>query len=937
MEQTNRRINRLLFDEFIVDLRRRGFIIGVDHHLRLQELLNKLGADCTYQDLKYLLCPIFSVNEKQQEQFYRVFDSFFQPFYTKEQIERYDEKETGIMPGPGEKEKTPGEPGLPPKWQYILLGFLLIINIFLVFHTMGYFPGLSTKDKNPTPVPTPTPKPVTTQSHTPVTVQSPTPTSANAGLEDAAKERTGRLDDLSFWQRYGRYLPLAGFLLPLIFLLLIEMYKYNRRKLVLLHQHGKKPPLVWPITVVPPELGIVKNEQFYTAARFLRQRVESDILRIDINKTVGKTIATGGFTSLIYQNLTKPPEYLFLVDIATYRDHHVQLFHSITGALEKEGIFVKRYFYKKDPRICFEEPGEQRIYLSDLKARYSSHRLIIFGDGEKLLDPLIWGLEKWTLLFQGWCERAILTPVNPKNWGMRETVLAKEFIILPFSVHSLGALVDYFEMQRVPDGEAERESGSPTVSLATEEMDNVDILREHLGENTFQWLCACAVYPGLHWDLTLYLGSLSCMPENLLEEENLLRLIRLPYFHKGVIPDELRWKLIGELDIDKSKAIRAAIIELLEKNPPPRESVAYDTYRLHLVVQRWLLSGKDRKRRKEMLKSLRMIDAKHIQQDYTLLRFLESVPHSRLNFLLPQRLKKIFYRRGLPIFGMKTGFRVVLTFLLSFALFFALKLLDNWMDKQFPGDIEPVITEITSKRKNNEQGYLEAEFTGGIVMIYIPAGEFTMGSDKGYNNEKPEHKVYLDDYWIGKYEVTFEQYDIYCEQTGKEKPGDAGWGRGKQPVINVSWDDAVIYCNWLSQETGLKFKLPTEAQWEKAARGTDAREYPWGKDFDEEKLNISERGTRPVGSYPAGASPYGCLDIAGNVWEWCSDWYDGNYYKNSPGKNPVGPGKGDGRVLRGGSWNSDASDCSSAYRRHLPPAYSWGFGGFRLLREIEKK
>ncbi|HLP58199.1 MAG TPA: SUMF1/EgtB/PvdO family nonheme iron enzyme, partial [Candidatus Deferrimicrobium sp.] len=135
--------------------------------------------------------------------------------------------------------------------------------------------------------------------------------------------------------------------------------------------------------------------------------------------------------------------------------------------------------------------------------------------------------------------------------------------------------------------------------------------------------------------------------------------------------------------------------------------------------------------------------------------------------------------------------------------------------------------------KKNESDYWEAYYkVYDITMIHIPSGKFIMGTDDGADNEKPPHEVELDGYWIGKYEVTFAQYDRYCRETGKEKPNDEGWGRENRPVINVSWDDAVAYCRWLSQKSGLRFQLPTEAQWEKAARGSRGFQYPWGNDFD---------------------------------------------------------------------------------------------------------
>ena len=193
------------------------------------------------------------------------------------------------------------------------------------------------------------------------------------------------------------------------------------------------------------------------------------------------------------------------------------------------------------------------------------------------------------------------------------------------------------------------------------------------------------------------------------------------------------------------------------------------------------------------------------------------------------------------------------------------------------------------------------------VMVTVPAGDFTMGSND--DDSKPAHQVYLNAFSIDKYEVTNAQYK-QCVDAGKCSPPAKSESRTRNwyygvpkynnyPVIYVSWDDAKRYCAWAGK------RLPTEAEWEKAARGTDGRIYPWGNSFDARKLNSSEGGkgdTTAVGSYPDGASPYGALDMAGNVSEWVADRYDENYYANSPRNNPPGPSSGLGHVQRGGDW-----------------------------------
>jgi len=223
--------------------------------------------------------------------------------------------------------------------------------------------------------------------------------------------------------------------------------------------------------------------------------------------------------------------------------------------------------------------------------------------------------------------------------------------------------------------------------------------------------------------------------------------------------------------------------------------------------------------------------------------------------------------------------------------------------------------------------------------VTIPAGEFLMGSDpkkdrSADSDEQPQHRVYLAEYLIARVPVTNAQYKAFVDATGHRAPshwprGQIPGGEADHPVVNVSWDDAQAFCRWAG------VRLPSEAEWEKAARGVDGRIYPWGDeppDRNRCNFNSNEGGTTPVGRYPSGASPYGVLDMAGNVWEWVGDWYDAKYYANSPARNPTGPASGQYRVLRGGSWLVEQWGVRAADRDGYYPAYRDGYIGFRCAR-----
>ncbi|RJP54375.1 MAG: tetratricopeptide repeat protein [Anaerolineaceae bacterium] len=213
----------------------------------------------------------------------------------------------------------------------------------------------------------------------------------------------------------------------------------------------------------------------------------------------------------------------------------------------------------------------------------------------------------------------------------------------------------------------------------------------------------------------------------------------------------------------------------------------------------------------------------------------------------------------------------------------------------------------------------------GMTMVYIPAGEFEMGSDISSSNEEPVHTVYLDTFWIDQTEVTNKMYSL-CVSAGICQPPKAvnSYSRTSYydnsdfenyPVIYVDWEMANTYCTWAGR------RLPTEAEWEKAARGTTGYNFPWGDEMNCDKANgmscIGE--TTPVGQYTLGKSPFGALDLAGNVMEWVADWYSATYYASSPRENPAGPSSGSTHVLRGGSWKSNENSIRSSYRFGLNP------------------
>lgn len=230
----------------------------------------------------------------------------------------------------------------------------------------------------------------------------------------------------------------------------------------------------------------------------------------------------------------------------------------------------------------------------------------------------------------------------------------------------------------------------------------------------------------------------------------------------------------------------------------------------------------------------------------------------------------------------------------------------------------------------------------GVEMVLVPQGDFLMGSDQGEPDEQPPHNLFLDAFYIDKFEVTNRLYkacvdDVRCEPPRQtyffaESPNRIYYGNSQYdhyPVVYVDWNMAKAYCEWRDA------RLPTEAEWEKAARGTTGNTYPWGQGLDCQKANYQGcvNQTSEVGVFKNGVSPYGAYDMTGNVWEWVADWYADNYYSISPGNNPSGPISGQSRVLRGGSW--PRFDVTTYHRSNFAPTYNTFDIGFRCARAAD--
>jgi formylglycine-generating enzyme required for sulfatase activity len=438
-------------------------------------------------------------------------------------------------------------------------------------------------------------------------------------------------------------------------------------------------------------------------------------------------------------------------------------------------------------------------------------------------------------------------------------------------------------------------------------------LESGLGPFGYQWLCACAVYPGLRLPITSYLGAelAHAVHRPVPDEAEHMALARLPWFRSGWMPDELRLCLLRDLE----PQFRPLVREAIERSDQPAlaepAQIAHPPAGWSKGFSEWLKASPSEPASEDLIFVRYMLGGVPRAADLELSR--------RLTRLLGARLAGWLNRWTL------LGAAVALLALLLAALQ-AGSLLRPWFD---------VI------REHGGQADVFRECDQCPQMVLVRAGNFLMGATaaEGILWAEPQREVAVAEFALGRTEVTFEEWDACVADGGcnNYSLADEGWGRGKRPVINVSWDDAQTYVSWLSRKTGRPYRLPSEAEWEYAARGGTETPYPWGGDWDARLANggYSVGRTTEVGSYAA--NPAGFYDMIGNVWEWAEDcWHDNYMGAPADGKAWVdGSGCTSGRrVARGGSWSGIPRTLRVADRIDLEPDSRDYDVGFRVARTL---
>ena len=554
---------------FIEQLRFAGYNIGVAQYIAAQNLFLALAAQgkmpSELTELRTFLAPILCHSPKEQAAFKNHFDRWIN------QLSKAHLKSEPIAePTATPLTVFPNSPIINKgislwKWAMVLMVLILGISVYWVDIT-NLFQGTTTPIEI-TPPFDETAQPETALPETPIEIDQ----AESTQVETEEKIKSRSFGDLSGW------LPWLTLQLLFLFLFASLWRRYSQPSLARQTTATRPDIKKWFVEGIDDKL--FQSASLSRTAQKLRQHINIPSARLDIMATLEKTLQAGGWLKPVMATMKSRPEYLVLIDRTTFNDHQAKFINSLINQIVAEDVFITRYYFDADPRRCYPEKKElPPRTLTELAQHYPTHRLMIFSDGNGFINPITGELVQWIEQLSIWLQRVLFTLETPAQWGYREQILDEaDFLILPANEAGLTALAEQINIgtwqpypapsdsyaPAFPDYLNERprrwlERHAPDAPMLTELLKQV---RDFLGEEGYYWFSACAVYPEIRWQLTVYLGY----QLKLLTEERFAKLARLPWFRYGNMPNWLRRRLVDDLSLEQEKAIRTELNVLWAK------------------------------------------------------------------------------------------------------------------------------------------------------------------------------------------------------------------------------------------------------------------------------------------------------------------------------------------------------------------------------------
>ncbi|MFD1162041.1 hypothetical protein [Hwangdonia seohaensis] len=696
---------------FLEFLKTEGYELSTGQYLNIYKLLQRIDFNTTaFGDLKYIIGPLLSKTPEEQEKFYAVFDTYFGAVEKKANIDKQKPKNKVINNIDKRKKKIRSN----KRKKFIVV--LVLSVVVLIGLGIGYIYLI----KPILPDPEISEKKVVNQKKEEINetftdllksreLNTEKFSEAKKTIEKAEKEfKIGKikesyytLDNLIYYSRLDfennqalsrRIIKLKNnvisydynntskilqdiniekpdveIYLTLILILIFflnEYHKSQNQSFIAELEQGKKPPYVWQFNL-NHKPKIIWDNEIYQTAHHLRKRVIGDELDFDINRTIKETLNHGGLLELTYKPRSKPSEYIALIDKSSLQSHQASFFSFLANEFSESDIHIDQFFYQDNMLMFWSESQNKKHYsLEDLIKLFPKHRVLIFGMGHEMLDITKGAIKKYALGMNNWSDVAILTPRPTSDWDYREKILSQSFIILPASSSGLIELIDTFEkIKSTQLGAWKFEHASTGIELPDDVNLGIRHLSYQLTPDVFKWLCICAVYPQLFWDLTLYLGDVMFPGKSIISQQNLLSLLKIPCFNNGFIPLEYREQLTAQLDDATKDEVRKKIVEQMRKNPPKKNTHAFDEYKLNLLVNELLIRDISNEKKKIIRREIKDMESHTDFGHYTEIKAIQpNKSTSALDFILPEELQNIFKGVGWK----KTFARAILFLSLSF-------------------------------------------------------------------------------------------------------------------------------------------------------------------------------------------------------------------------------------------------------------------------------
>ena len=961
---------------FLDELREAGYNLGVEQYVAVQDLVLALVTQGKIlehpKQLRSFLGPIVCSSAVEQDDFQIRFDRWFPVEQTPEDLSKTIPEEA--------KSFQQALQQITKRSRRLGWGIAAILSVLFlvgVFASPGNLPTdvpVTPPTVSPT-VSTPSPSPTSIE---PIQEPVPVPLPISPALPVPVPVLI-----VPDWQiTLGLFALLSG----LVFL--IEQLYWNRWvRLFLERQSTSQVPQLQQISLPSADQVLFPPLVFLHIAQRFRQRVPVPSHRLAIVPTITKTLRNGGWFAPVYGYRQELPEYLLLIDRSSFQDHQARLINEMVKRLEEQAVLITGFYFDSSPQLCFPFGTGTPCSLKEISDRYRQHRLLIFVQADQFFSPITGELEPWVQRLDFWSDRAVLTPKPLEQWAYPELTLAEHLIVLPATPEGLTHLIRNLQDSSAPRLPLERIGSQVSLPKTLHRhpqrwlqrysppndrvQEMLTALHRYLGADGFLWLSACAVFPELHWNITLYLGNVLCgaAGETLLKTVSITDLALLPWFRTGYLPDWLRLKLITALSPAAEAEIRKVLGELLVLK------ISGSVGEWQLTLARQEPASVLHKLAASLLRIVsRQAPPESPFRDYIFLEFMTR-NRSKLALQLPQTWQDLLRLPHSPLIGRRVFMGLGLA-LVAAALTPLLQNLQRRILVRQPESLPslPQLTRaftfqtatvdrsgVVTLRDSEAQEYIEDLGNGlNLRMVAIRGGTFLMGQteaekiqllkeygEQNYqtylDEELPRHEVTIPDFFMGIFTVTQAQYQALMGENPSTFRGE------DRPVETVSWDESVAFCDRLSTQTGRNYRLPTEAEWEYACRaGTttpfafgdmitpELANYDWKSSYNGSPTRSSDpRETQPVGSYPANA--WGLYDMHGNVWEWCLDHWHSNYadkpeeLKQDGSTAWLSSDESKNRLLRGGSWYSNAKSCRSAYRAHNAPDIRYGSYGFRVV------